>query len=96
MIQAADLVSKFRYALNENWGYIWGKAGVLWTEKMQKAATNEQAVRYGKQWINHYVADCSGLFAWAYKQLGGYMYHGSDTMYRAYCTSKGKFRIGTH
>lgn len=34
--------------------------------------------------------DCSGAFAYAYKQLGGYMYHGSNTMWRKYTTIKGK------
>ncbi|MBR2663328.1 MAG: peptidoglycan-binding protein, partial [Clostridia bacterium] len=40
------------------------------------------------------VADCSGLFSWAFKLLGGYMYHGSDTMFRKYCTSKGELKKG--
>ena len=34
--------------------------------------------------------DCSGAFYYAYKQLGGYMYHGSNTMWRKYTTDKGK------
>ncbi len=34
--------------------------------------------------------DCSGAFAYAYKRLGGYMYHGSNTMWRKYTTEKGK------
>ena len=34
--------------------------------------------------------DCSGAFAYAYKRLGGYMYHGSNTMWRKYTTIKGK------
>lgn len=33
--------------------------------------------------------DCSGAFAYAYKRLGGYMYHGSNTMWRRYTTEKG-------
>lgn len=45
---------------------------------------------YGSKWIDHWVTDCSGLFYWAFKELGGYMYHGSNTMYNKYCTSKGK------
>ena len=49
---------------------------------------------YGKKWIGHKVADCSGLFSWAFKQLGGYMYHGSDTMFRKYCTKTGELRNG--
>ena len=34
--------------------------------------------------------DCSGAFSYAYKRLGGYMYHGSNTMWRKYTTEKGK------
>lgn len=34
--------------------------------------------------------DCSGAFYYAYKKLGGYMYHGSNTMWRKYTTEKGK------
>lgn len=34
--------------------------------------------------------DCSGAFYYAYKQLGGYMYHGSNTMWRKYTKQKGK------
>lgn len=90
MINANDLVAKFRYALENGWGYIWGTAGVMWTQAKQNAATREQTVKYGSRWIGHMVADCSGLFSWAFRQLGGYMYHGSDTMYRKYCTEKGQ------
>ena len=36
------------------------------------------------------VADCSGLFSWAFKQLGGSIYHGSNTIWNNYCTVKGE------
>lgn len=96
MIKADELVAKFQHALDNHWGYIWGKAGVLWTQALQDAMDKtteskfEQARRYGKKWIGHTVADCSGLFSWAFKQLGGYMYHGSNTMWAKYCTNRGK------
>ena len=94
MIKAADLVAKFQQAINENWGYIWGTAGDKWTEAKQKAATRETTKKYGAKWIGHYVADCSGLFHWAFAKLGGYMYHGSDTMYRKYTTASGTLKAG--
>jgi len=94
MINISDLIAKFRYALDNGWGYIWGTAGVKWTEAKQKAATREQTVKYGSKWIGHYVADCSGLFSWAFKQLGGQMYHGSNTMYLKWCTDKGSLSKG--
>ncbi|MBO7450993.1 MAG: peptidoglycan-binding protein [Clostridiales bacterium] len=110
MISAAALIEKFRYALNNKWGYIWGKAGEKWTESKQNALVkwfvdtfgalwkdNKKAKEHdkyrgalnGAKWIGRVVADCSGLFSWAFKQLGGYMYHGSNTMWDKYCTSKG-------
>ena len=93
-ISVQDLIAKFQYALDNEFGYIWGSAGELWTAAKQKSATREQTVKWGSQWIGHYVADCSGLFNWAFKQLGGYMYHGSNTMWDKYCTSKGKLKSG--
>ena len=36
------------------------------------------------------AVDCSGAFTYWYNQAGGYMYHGSNTMWRKYSTEKGK------
>lgn len=100
MITTTDLIGKFQYALNNKWGYIWGTAGVLWTAAKQAAlekttdADREMGRKYGSRWIGHYVADCSGLFSWAFNQLGGYMYHGSNTMWDKYCTSQGELNKG--
>ena len=94
MITADALIAKFQYALDEKWGYIWGAAGSVWTEAKQKATSNEQAKKYGAQWVGHMVADCSGLFTWAFKQLGGTMYNGSDTMFRKYTTASGSLKAG--
>lgn len=94
MIKAIDLVEKFVYALANDWGYIWGKSGQKWTEANQKAASDAEAIKYGKQWIGHYVADCSGMFVWAFKQLGSSIYHGSNTIYNKYCSSKGSIVNG--
>ena len=94
MIKPSDLIAKFQYAIDHNFGYIWGTAGVMWTQAKQNAATRDMTVKYGQRWVGHMVADCSGLFSWAFKQLGGYMYHGSNTMYNSYCTAKGKLSGG--
>ena len=100
MIAAQALIEKFRQALKEKWGYIWGTAGEKWTEAKQRElekstdSNRAQGRKYGKKWIGHTVADCSGLFSWAFKQLGGTMYHGSDTMYRKWCTEKGELKKG--
>ncbi len=100
MITTNALIGKFRQALSEHWGYIWGTAGETWTAAKQKElerttdADRAQGRQYGSKWIGHKVADCSGLFSWAFRQLGGYMYHGSDTMYRKYCAGKGELKKG--
>ena len=100
MITANDLVSKFRQALEDNWGYIWGTSGVKWTAAKQKqleqTTDSDRAVsrQYGSKWIGHMVADCSGLFVWAFKQLGSTMYHGSNTMYLKWCVNKGELKKG--
>lgn len=93
-MQASELIEKFQYALDNGWGYIYGKSGQLWTQAQQNAATREQTVKYGQKWVGHYVADCSGLFVWAYKQFGQSIYHGSDTMYKKYTTDKGDLKDG--
>ena len=100
VISTEALIAKFEQALHEKWGYIWGTAGESWTAAKQKElerttdADRAQGREYGSKWIGHMVADCSGLFSWAFRQLGGYMYHGSDTMYRKYCTQKGELKKG--
>lgn len=100
MITTQALIDKFRQALQEGWGYIWGTAGETWTAEKQKELEKTtdkdraQGREYGSKWIGKKVADCSGLFSWAFKQLGGYMYHGSDTMYRKYCADKGELKKG--
>ena len=100
VISTSALIEKFQYALSNGWGYIWGTAGEKWTAGKQAShekttdADRRMGRLYGKKWIGHTVADCSGLFSWAFKQLGSYMYHGSNTMWNKYCTSKGKLSGG--
>lgn len=104
MIRAPDLIERFRYALDNAWGYIWGKAGTIWTAEKQRAlkrsyeASGKEELRYsatyGGKWIGHRVADCSGLFAWAFSELGGSIYHGSDTIWRRYLSKRGELKDG--
>ena len=94
MIRAEDLIAKFQYALDNKWGYIWGKSGQLWTQRDQANASREMTVKYGSKWIGHIVADCSGLFRWAYKQLGSDISHGSNLIYDGHCRAKGRLSGG--
>lgn len=80
---------------NSKVSYMKKKYGDNW--KNNDSAKNDDsytAAMYGAQWINHWVTDCSGLFYWAFKELGGYMYHGSNTMWNKYCTAQGKLVNG--
>lgn len=94
IVKTADLIAKFKYALDNKWGYVLNATGQIWTQAAQNAATNEMTKEYGQKWVGKHVVDCSGLFYWAFKQLGGYMYHGSNTMWNKYCTSKGDLKNG--
>ena len=100
VITTQALIDQFRQALADHWGYIWGTRGETWTAAKQANlekttdADRANSRKYGSKWIGHRVADCSGLFSWAFAQLGGYMYHGSDTMWRKYCQSKGELKNG--
>lgn len=101
MISAIDLRNAFRQALDEKWGYIWGTRGQTWTQKQQDAATRDMTIKYGSKWIGRKVADCSGLFVWAYKLYNESIYHGSNTIFNKYCSETGpvagvvKIRTGT-
>ena len=67
------------------------KYGANWKNSAEaKKADKYYGALNGSKWIGHRVADCSGMFYWAFKELGGSMYHGSNTMYNSYCTAKGK------
>lgn len=69
--------------------------GANWkTDAAAKKDRNYTAAMYGSRWVDRYVTDCSGLFYWAFKELGGYMYHGSNTMWKKYCINQGKLVNG--
>lgn len=89
MIAAGDLITLFRQPLAEEWGYIWGEAGDVWTAANQRAAEREMTVRYGSKWVGRRVADCSGLFVWAYGERGEKIYHGSNTIFDKYTAKTG-------
>ena len=90
MIPAEAFVKQVKIPLEEKWGYIYGTHGVLWTAEKQAAATREQTVRYGSQWIGHMVTDCSGLIYWACLQLGEKTVHHATYLYTDWSRPKGK------
>lgn len=88
MYTGQDLARLALDILPKGWGYIWGKAGVKWTQEQQDAMDKtteskyESARKYGKKWIGHYVADCSGLVKYLCRQLGVTVPHGSNSMWK--------------
>lgn len=102
MITPSALIAKFEQALDEQWGYIYGKTHELWSEAKQAEYVRDynhdpdraQSCEYGGKWAGHWVTDCSGLFKWAFESLGGEMYHGSNTMFKNWCTSTGRLKNG--
>lgn len=84
MIPVYELYNYCKKMLSEKWGYIWGTAGIKWTDARQKATSNDMAKKYGSKWIGHMVADCSGVMVYIWKQFGLSIYHGSNTIARKY------------
>lgn len=94
---ALELIAIFQKCFEDHWGYIWGTAGILWTQARQNAlekttdSNREMSRKYGSRWIGHMVADCSGMFVYAFKKYGLGMSHISSNIYKSYCTkTKGK------
>lgn len=81
-IPVSALYSNCEMMLHDKWGYIWGTAGILWTEARQKATDNEMAQKYGSRWIGHMVTDCSGVMVYIWHQFGMNIPHGSNSIRR--------------
>ena len=47
MISTEALIAKFQQALNEDWGYIWGTAGIMWSAAKQQQKVNYMISNYG-------------------------------------------------
>lgn len=100
MVSARDFVSYVYIPLLQAWGYIYGTAGRMWTEALQKAWSQpghknyEQTKTYGSRWIGRMVTDCSGLLCWALKQLGVSIVHQARYQYTDASARKGKLING--
>lgn len=49
-ISAASVITLFQQALDENWGYIWGTYGQLWTQEKQNQKIKYMVNTYGDNW----------------------------------------------
>lgn len=100
-VKAADLVAYVEAAYQEKGGYIWGTAGVLWTEKKQQEiqkttdADRKLSREEGAKWIGHHVWDCSGLPYAGLRKYGVKIPHGSNSIWnKGYLSHKGKITPG--
>ena len=100
MINVKDFLQKVKIPLQQQWGYIYGTCGRLWTAELQKAfsqpsKTNwKKTKQFGSKWIGRMVTDCSGLVRWTCLQLGEKVSHHSHYLYTDYCRNKGKLVNG--
>lgn len=90
MTPIRTLVNTAMEAYEAKWGYIWGTSGQKWTQANQDKATRDMTRKYGQKWVGHTVADCSGLFVYAYRQHGKKIYHGSNTIWEKYIVPESK------
>ena len=75
--------------------YMEQKYGSGW--KNSEAARKDNyyaAALYGSKWTGRKVADCSGLFRWAFAELGGSIAHGSNSIWNGYCSARGRLSGG--
>lgn len=69
MISAGQVVSMAQRAIEEEWGYVWGGQGQLysaelaakWGAAKRSGKSKEYYVNTCAKWFGHIVVDCSGL-----------------------------------
>ena len=94
MRKALRLAEKALSILLDDWGYIYGTSGQLWTTRAQedlkaKYAMNpthykdyKLSAEIGDKWIGHHVADCSGLIVYLCKAYDVSVPHGSNSIWK--------------
>lgn len=105
-VSAKDFAAKVDSAYSESWGYIWGQAGAAWTQAKQDALKKKyesdpakysnlaKSAELGEKWVNHKVADCSGLPFVKLKEMGVKICHGSNSIWKSNLSHKGKYVKG--
>ena len=63
MIKAVDLIEKFKYALDNHYGYIWGTSGILWTAAKQKQKVDYMVSKYGTSWQKNSEAKADNYYS---------------------------------
>lgn len=76
MIQTQAVVEQFRTFLADDWGYIWGTVGIMWTAARQKQKVNYMVSTYGTGWKNNSEAKQDNYYSAALygeKWIGHYV-----------------------
>lgn len=87
MIKAQAIVDQFRTFLADQWGYIWGATGILWTESRQKQKVNYMVSKYGTGWQNNSEAKQDNYYSAALygeKWIGHYVVDCAGAIRRAF------------
>lgn len=75
--------------------YMVSKYGTSWKKNSEaKDDHYYEAATTGSKWVGHNVADCSGLFKWAFSLFKVYIAHGSNSIWKQYCSAQGKLISG--
>lgn len=75
--------------------YMVTKYGSNWKNSESAKKDNHYGTAmYAQKWVGRMVSDCSGLFVYAFRQNGGSIYHGSNSIWDRYCTNQGKLTKG--
>lgn len=75
--------------------YMVTKYGSNWKNSESAKKDNHYGTAmYAQKWVGRMVTDCSGLFVYAFRQNGGSIYHGSNSIWDRYCTNQGKLTKG--
>jgi hypothetical protein len=100
MLKAKDLVAFAKKAYSEDWGYVGGGQGEMYTkelaEKWARSRNGHPDSYYLKdcaRWFGHYVADCSGLIISAFRMLVSSKYQDqtANTLYGR-CRTTGRIK----
>ena len=75
--------------------YMVSKYGTGWKNNSEAKEDNYYRSAFdGGKWVGHHVADCSGLFRYAFDKLGKAIAHSSNRIWNSYCSKKGELNNG--
>jgi hypothetical protein len=100
ILTAVQLVEFVKKAVADEWGYVWGGQGQLYTkelaEKWGKAQRSGKSNYYYTvscaRWIGHIIVDCSGLIVEAFRSVNPKYADRSSTGLFNQCVEKGAIK----